>query len=514
MLEGSCLHIVVICLALSVGFLGYQNLSVNEVSKAEALWATVMKGEGIRHVPIEEWDENALREAVRGNKPVIFTPNPAVEWEVMQKWNMGYLASRLVDIARVQVSSDPSADTYTYEVREAPLAEVLPFESYDPKFTPTDMPAIEFFKCLLNYSDPRRLYYSGNLQQADGKIPSVILDIGDPKDLKLGEIVKSVGRLGGDESKDATIFVWMGKPGVKAHSHYDHVHNLFLQVSGYKRFVLIPPSNFSALKPYPHLHPRQGQSQIDIETTPLPSSVSNAMYFTMVEPGDLLYVPPLWTHHVTAFDSAMGPPISVSFWRAAPSEDVQKELWELALPLSSKWPLYLKTAGVYSFVLTLLATMDKSGHASKCAERLEKGDAPMISLGCLKTALDLLKDLRASRYSSLLEGKLVSEGARDYQCVLHPGEGLVKISAGGSVYEDLVELQHENLKAIKEKSLIAFKIVEKLLPEERVIIVFDYIEKVVLASVGISNLFDVLLKIPDVCVSKNITATHVIPPSA
>eukprot|EP00954_Amorphochlora_amoebiformis_P019240 1331366-Amorphochlora_amoeboformis.AAC.2 len=63
-------------------------------SAAEALWATVMKGEGIRHVPIEEWDENALREAVRGNKPVIFTPNPAVEWEIHTRHSTYFMRGR------------------------------------------------------------------------------------------------------------------------------------------------------------------------------------------------------------------------------------------------------------------------------------------------------------------------------------------------------------------------------------------------------------------------------------
>ena len=47
--------------------------------------------------------------------------------------------------------------------------------------------------------------------------------------------------------------------------HYDGHHNLFLQLAGAKRFLLLPPEATPLLYPFPRLHPLWHKSRADFE---------------------------------------------------------------------------------------------------------------------------------------------------------------------------------------------------------------------------------------------------------
>jgi hypothetical protein len=85
------------------------------------------------------------------------------------------------------------------------------------------------------------------------------------KDLPV-EIQQGVGdtsALGSPFRPIMEVNLWMGGPGVTSPLHYDGVHNSFVQIHGYKRFVLFPPENFNELYLFPRLHPSSRQSQLD-----------------------------------------------------------------------------------------------------------------------------------------------------------------------------------------------------------------------------------------------------------
>ena len=53
------------------------------------------------------------------------------------------------------------------------------------------------------------------------------------------------------------VNIWIGGPGkVRTSTHFDALHNFFVQLHGQKTFVLHPPCASSALKLFPHLHPQ------------------------------------------------------------------------------------------------------------------------------------------------------------------------------------------------------------------------------------------------------------------
>jgi hypothetical protein len=112
--------------------------------------------------------------------------------------------------------------------------------------------------------------------------------------------------------------VWVGGGGVAAACHYDASLNLFWQMHGTKTFLLLPPS--ADMHVYSFLHPLWRRSQHPIHTLVnatesdavalLGQSAHQAMK-AVLQPGDILFLPPFWFHHVVA-DTTVS--ISANVW--------------------------------------------------------------------------------------------------------------------------------------------------------------------------------------------------------
>jgi hypothetical protein len=116
-----------------------------------------------------------------------------------------------------------------------------------------------------------------------------------------------------DESRvddEPAIHVWIGPGGTVSCLHFDSYSNIFAQVVGYKRIRLYNPS-------HTHMYARSGlvfnTSQVDaenIDTSTFPDFPSSPDYDIIVGPGDMLFIPFGWWHHVRAMSTS----VSVSFW--------------------------------------------------------------------------------------------------------------------------------------------------------------------------------------------------------
>jgi len=53
------------------------------------------------------------------------------------------------------------------------------------------------------------------------------------------------------ESDIPSGHVWLGAAGVASAAHYDAIHNLYIQLHGFKRFVLLPPAAHRVLYTFP-----------------------------------------------------------------------------------------------------------------------------------------------------------------------------------------------------------------------------------------------------------------------
>ena len=98
--------------------------------------------------------------------------------------------------------------------------------------------------------------------------------------------------------------------GAVSQLHYDQYANLFVQVAGHKRFALVAPDGARALRPFPVHHPLDAYARADLTEADGPPGASRARE-VVLGPGELLYIPSHWWHHVQTLDDGC---VSVNFW--------------------------------------------------------------------------------------------------------------------------------------------------------------------------------------------------------
>ncbi|HEY6123522.1 MAG TPA: cupin-like domain-containing protein [Steroidobacteraceae bacterium] len=104
------------------------------------------------------------------------------------------------------------------------------------------------------------------------------------------------------------VSIWLGNRTV-ASAHFDSTHNLACCVAGHRRFTLFPPDQVHNLYPGP-LEPTPGGQVItmvdfnapDFERFPRFREALAAGQVADLEPGDVLFYPAMWWHHVEALD--------------------------------------------------------------------------------------------------------------------------------------------------------------------------------------------------------------------
>jgi hypothetical protein len=131
--------------------------------------------------------------------------------------------------------------------------------------------------------------------------------------------------------------MWLGSKGVITPLHFDEMHNVFLQVEGVKRFTLFPPNAWRQLYLYPKFHVRHRNAMFEYppndETVekefPAYSLFPIEPFEAELNPGDVLYIPPLWFHQVEAISNS----ISFNVWSPVRDIEFMMMAWQQELPL-------------------------------------------------------------------------------------------------------------------------------------------------------------------------------------
>ncbi|MGD0687713.1 MAG: cupin-like domain-containing protein [Streptosporangiaceae bacterium] len=120
-----------------------------------------------------------------------------------------------------------------------------------------------------------------------------------------------------EDSRVVSANLWFGPAGTISPLHFDQNHNLLHQHYGRKHVILVNPSHFDLLKPGEKNSPGEHVSSLDLVTSAFNinlSSLKLSCSETDLGPGDILFIPAFWWHHVMSMDIS----ISINYWWRAP----------------------------------------------------------------------------------------------------------------------------------------------------------------------------------------------------
>ncbi len=113
----------------------------------------------------------------------------------------------------------------------------------------------------------------------------------------------------------------------RAQTHNDHDHNIACVVAGRRIFTLFPPEQLVNLYIGPHDHTPSGRAisladleDPDFERFPKLKDAIAAAQVAEMEPGDALYIPKYWWHHVQSL-SAFN--VLINYWWGNPGNTVE-----------------------------------------------------------------------------------------------------------------------------------------------------------------------------------------------
>jgi len=118
-------------------------------------------------------------------------------------------------------------------------------------------------------------------------------------------------------SRDALASIWIGNR-TRVPAHYDLPDNLACVTAGRRRFTLFPPEQLENLYVGPLDFTPAGQPislvdlhQPDLERFPRFSEAMRHAQFAELQPGDAIFIPSMWWHHVEAMESFN---VLVNYW--------------------------------------------------------------------------------------------------------------------------------------------------------------------------------------------------------
>jgi hypothetical protein len=116
---------------------------------------------------------------------------------------------------------------------------------------------------------------------------------------------------------------WIGNRSTVA-THFDTSDNIALVVAGRRRFTLFPPEQIGNLYIGPLDHTMAGQPASlvsldapDLARFPRFADAMAAAFTAELEPGDAIYVPALWWHHVEALSPVN---MLINYWADPPAD--------------------------------------------------------------------------------------------------------------------------------------------------------------------------------------------------
>jgi hypothetical protein len=222
------------------------------------------------------------------NTPVIMD-DVCDRWPALRLWSPAYLLDKLGAV-EVEVMTDRNADP-NYEVNSNEHKFVMPFDEYVAKIEATDR--------------SNDLYLVAN-----NKL------LAQPAATALWDDFELDARFLKPDPSHSQAFLWFGPAGTITPLHHDSVNVLFNQVAGRKHFILVPSLEIHRMYNNIAVYSQVDPLSPDLDSHPRFAGAHQ--YHFDVGPGESLFIPAGWWHHVEGLEAG----ISVSFTNFAFDNDI------------------------------------------------------------------------------------------------------------------------------------------------------------------------------------------------
>ena len=253
------------------------------------------------------------QQTISSDEPLVIRNSVTSLWRARKLWSPSYLQRKIGSLSGIYSNDNRWFGPY-YDTSKPLTSMSHRLNQYS---TDTTMAAWKFFQRIQHPEQGRYLYYSAEIGR-----------LGD----WASEDVQPLNELLTPNPQRSSVNVWIGQPHVIAHCHYDGYYNFYAQLYGTKQFTMFRPTNWPGLYPYPFLHPSHAQAQVNLSDSlnvgsfPLTKKVE--AYRVVLQPGDLLFMPPMWFHHVESMDVS----ISVNVWTDSDQTAIMEDVFALQLP--------------------------------------------------------------------------------------------------------------------------------------------------------------------------------------
>ncbi|MCG2839455.1 cupin-like domain-containing protein [Sandaracinobacter sp. RS1-74] len=121
----------------------------------------------------------------------------------------------------------------------------------------------------------------------------------------LDPLWRDVGDLPGylGKSRLGDGFFWMGPRGTVTPWHHDLTQNLLVNMVGTKRVALVSPAETHRMRNHRHCFSRFGA---DATLSDVPANERPRIFTVDIGPGDILFIPVGWWHHVSGLSLTIG----------------------------------------------------------------------------------------------------------------------------------------------------------------------------------------------------------------
>jgi hypothetical protein len=299
----------------------------------------------VRRVDWKDPKEPFAQRVIARNKPVVLQSGTQVhrDWKALGKWNRDYLLKKLGPksvMGGIYHSTIPTiylyrdgADSKTYD------------QTYGQRpYEVVELTVKQLFEKSLKPDTYGYYYYSQSVKHLGPAAQDLLTDL------------RPTNILSPDPTKDLPqkVQFWYGSKGVTTQMHYDLSYNFFVQITGTKTFLLLPPENHKNIYMFPRVHPHHRRSQanltaIDLEVFPKFAEVTGALEVTL-KAGDMLYLPPLWFHHVINNDAGF----SVNVWTDYTLQELYQGLFKKLLTINKEFNVGVKLHTLQYLVSELL----------------------------------------------------------------------------------------------------------------------------------------------------------------